>query len=256
MASVIFARPRTDYDPYNDLYALIALSGYPLVYFDEVDADSDNTYVLTMSNGENAHGWKSPRARIILYQFEWTLGGTHQPPPGVAQVWTGDYGFAQRIGARHVPVGSHPQLNPQAGIRAEKQWDVALLMYMTGRRQPVRERLREHGVTIAPDGWGNARHGALMRSRCMVYAAQWDEAPYIAPLRLALAAAYRLPFVAETPADPRYTPPCFKAKIADLGDFTARLLRGRPQDLQLMGDLLYDDLCKRRTFRRCIEGAV
>lgn len=53
MPEIIFARPRWDYNSYTDFYRLIELSGYPLIFFDEIDPDSSNCYVMTILNGEN-----------------------------------------------------------------------------------------------------------------------------------------------------------------------------------------------------------
>ena len=75
MTNIIFARPRHHYDSYTDLYRLIELSGYPLIYFDEIDPVSDNLYVMTIVNGENMHGWHQPRAKIVLWDLEWRLDG-------------------------------------------------------------------------------------------------------------------------------------------------------------------------------------
>ena len=84
MGQIVFARPRTWYDSYSDLYTLIELSGYPLIYFDEIDPESDNKYILTLVNGENQDGWQSPRAEIVLWDIEWRLDGDYPRIPGVS----------------------------------------------------------------------------------------------------------------------------------------------------------------------------
>lgn len=71
MSNILFARPRHDYGSYADFYRLIELSGYPLVYFDEIDTASDNCYIMTMINGENhaPERWQGARARLILWDL-------------------------------------------------------------------------------------------------------------------------------------------------------------------------------------------
>src|SRR5690606_2822228 len=112
MPSIIFARTCTPYDSYQDFWRLVELSGFPTCFVDEIDVDSNNVYIFSPNNGETTNGWPEGRARIIHYQLEWeTHTNDSGPlPPGVSEKWTMDKWHAERIGARYVPIGSHPDL--------------------------------------------------------------------------------------------------------------------------------------------------
>lgn len=200
MTSAIFARPRHDYASYADLYRLIEVSGYPLIYLDEIDPHSDNTYIMTILNGENMHGWQRPRARIILYDLEWHLEGVSVP--GVAEVWAADRWYAKQIGAQYVPLGSDARLRLDAPL-GHGVYDVATLWYVTYRRSMVLAAMRNIGLRLAPvsDVHGIERHQALSYSKVMAHVHQHDGVQTIAPQRFALAAAYKLPVVSETLSD-------------------------------------------------------
>ena len=157
MSSVIFARPRHEYGSYQDIYELIRLSGYPLVYFDEIDPTAkDKTYILTIVNGENQAGWPGATARIILYDLEWRSVSDYPRLPGVAEVWAADKWYAQLVGARYVPLGSHPFLGcnyPESAIPTDgMRYDVAMLAYLSPRRQAVVGDLTRAGISLAPRG--------------------------------------------------------------------------------------------------------
>lgn len=253
MANVIFARPRTHYDSYIDLIRLIELSGYPLIYFDEIDPTSDNKYILTLVNGENQHGWQHPRAEIVLYDLEWRLDGDYPHIPGVSAYWAADAWYAEQIGAHFVPVGSHPDLNPEPNGTREKRYDYAMLMYFTYRRQWVRDRILEGGMTISPNAWRNERHEILLSSRAMLNVHQRDDARTVAPTRWALVAAYRLPMISETIDRPLWHGMYYEY---DQLVEAAHTWRGREAELREAGECLYQQMVIDKPFRRGIEGAV
>jgi hypothetical protein len=256
--NIIFARPRTWYDSYQDMYALIELSGYPLIYFDEIDPTSDNTYIHTVVNGENQDGYTAPRARMILFDIEWRLEGDYPRLPGFTEVWGADPWYVDQlrergVNARFVPVGSHAGLNPEPDGRREKRYDYAMLMYFTYRRQCVRDRLLEGGVTISPNAWRNERHEILLSSRAMLNVHQHDNVRTVAPTRWALVAAYKLPMISET-----IDRELWYGMYYDYADLieAGHNWRGRDNDLAAVGDCLYQQMCVDRTFRKCIEEAV
>lgn len=251
MSEVLFARPRHNYDSYRDLYRLIELSDYPLIYVDEIDADSDNTYILTLLNGENQHGWDTPRAQIILWDLEWRL---NNPPnvPGVSRVWASDAWYAEEIGAQFVPFGSHPGLRDTADDTP--QTDVAAMMY-TGpyRRQCIINALRQRGVSVAGPAWGDVRAHILTRSWIMLHIHQHDNVPTIAPLRWALAAAYSLPVVSETVNAPSGVT---GTVWADYDRLTRSVQRVLNDDVSALGAALYQAWCIDRPFRAAVEAAL
>lgn len=256
MPDVIFARPRHSYDSYADLYHLITLSGYPLIYFDQIDPASYNCYILTIINGENNQGWSHPQARIIFWDLEWRLDGDYPQIPGVAKVWASDKWYAEKIGAVYVPLGSHVGL-PTAPLEdCPKSYDVAMLSYMTHRRELLRDRLREMGISVASNGWGMDRHYSLMRSRVMLHVHQHDEIKTIAPQRWAIAAAYRLGIISEEVTDPGifgythgvYATYPFLAETVKLWKDDARLID--------YGLALHQALCVDANFKTFVERAL
>lgn len=258
MADVIFIRPRHEYDPYADLYRLIELSGYPLTFIDCIDAnDPTKTYIFSPANGEIGQGWPNAKARIIHLQLEWEHEPS-QPIAGVSEKWTADKWHADYIGARFVPLGSHPDLNLAPQDSPTKEYDVAFLAAPNGRRYSVWGDIVDRGLSIAPNGWGEARHRALTRSRSMVVVHQWDEFKCIAPLRWAIAAAYKLPLISETLycRDPFGHGHFMTCDHDRLGKFTELHIRDRFNNLEDYGLALHEKLCHQMTFRKSIEAAL
>lgn len=256
MSEVIFARPRYEYGSYCDLYRLITLSGYKLIFFDEIDPQSDNTYILTIVNGENQGGWADVKARIILYDLEWRLDGEYPRIPGVSEVWTADKWYAQQIGARYVPLGSHPGL-PETPLQdCPKAWDVAMMAYLPPRRERIVYDCYQYGVSVAPRGWGAERHAILQQSKIMLHVHQQESAHTIAPQRWAIAAAYQMPVISEEVNDKGIFGPtyCMYSDYRHLAEFV-RLWRDDAR-LRDYGMGLYDLLCIHKPFRFWIDEAV
>lgn len=260
MTDVTFVRTRTYYQPYDDLFRLAELSGFPIIYIDEIDAsDASKTYIFTPNNGETMSGWPRARARIIFMQMEWHTD--HKPvelPPGVAECWNGDAWHSRLINARHVPIGSHECLNLYPGKQDAKQYDIALMGYYdVWRRARIRDQFKERGFTLAPNGWGVERDEMLRQSRVMVHVHQWDGIPTIAPLRWCIAAAYGLPIISESVNDRRpFGAGDFMTADYDalVDQVTYELVSGG--QLELFGNNLRDTLCRRLTFRESVERAL
>lgn len=259
MSKVIFARPRHEYGSYQDIYALITLSGYPLVYFDQIDpAAQDTAYILTIVNGENQAGWPGAKARIVLYDLEWRSPSEYPRLPGVSEVWAADAWYARLVGAKYVPLGSHPELGGGHMINEYADginWDAAMLAYLSPRRQAAVGNLERAGVSLAPKGWGVERWRILSQTWALLHVHQHDDIPTVAPGRFALAAAFHMPIVTERLSDPGifaavnlrqadfpHLPAAVKAEC-DAEDFEA-------------ADALHELLCHEYTFKRCIEGAL
>lgn len=255
MPDVIFARPRYDYGSYVDLYRLISLSGYRLIFFDEIDPQSDNCYILTMVNGENQAGYPDAAARIILYDLEWRLT---DPPkmPGVAEVWAADKWYSEQIGARYVPLGSHVEFPDMPLQDCPKQWDVAMMAYLPPRREKIVHDCGQMGVAVAPRGWALERHDILQKTRIMLHVHQHDGISTVAPQRWAIAAAYRMPIIAEVPTAPGIFTLTYGlySDYAHLAEF-ARLWRYE-QRLADYALALHELLCHTLTFGKSIEAAL
>jgi hypothetical protein len=255
MSEVIFARPRYTYDSYTDMHSLIQLSGYPLVYFDEIDPQSDNCYIMTLVNGENQNGWTDARARIILYDLEWRLEGEYPRIPGVSEVWAADPWYAEQIGAQYVLLGSHPGLNLDPSTEADKAADVIMLAYMTNRRMQMAVWLQERGLSIARNAWKEARHNAILQSRAMLHVHQHDNVATVAPQRFALAAAYKIPMIAESVCAPSVMKDAVLwAGYSDLPDVVQRNVYDHR--LGALGEALHQVLCVDHSFRKCVESAL
>ncbi len=258
MADVTFVRPRHDYHPYRDLYRLVELSGYDLIHFDEMDInDPSKVYIYSPSNGEIGQGWHGAKSRIIWLQLEWEHD-IAPCPPGVSEKWTSDKYHADYMGARFVPLGSHPDLNLSPTDSPTKEYDVSFLAAPNGRRYSVWGDITDRGLSIAPNGWDDERHTSLSKSRCMVIVHQWEQFKCIAPLRWALAAAYKLPIISESVwcRDPFTHTHFMTCDFDRLGKFTELHIRDRYNNLEDYGLALYEKLCHQMTFRKSIEAAL
>lgn len=238
-----------------DLYRLIVLAGYRLIYVDEIDPGSDDTYIVTILSGETLPGWPGARARIVLYDLEWHIEGIPHIP-GLSGVWAADAWYAPRIGARYVPLGSHPGLPLSPKGEREALYDVCMLAYLSPRRYPIYNVLRDNGLRIAPDGQGAARDDLLWRSRLMLHVHQLDGVGTVAPQRFAIAAAYKLPLLAEWAEDFGVfrDGPVVWARYGNLAEHARTFLRA--SDLVEYGEALHEWLCVRHGFKRCIEEAL
>ena len=252
--TVIFARPRHEYQSYSDLWELVRLSGYPLVYIDEIDIHAkDTTYIFTSPDAESGFPHKFPggSARIIYYLLEWYRD--YEKQPGVDEVWTINETFAEQIGAKFVPVGSHPKLR-QTELHGAKAYDVAHLFYVTPRRHKVLTDLTWYNIEVAPTAWGRERDVILNSSQVLLHVHQNDGIQAYAPLRLALAAAYKMPAVVENGWSlAPIGDAVFGTRYSDLAMKTDLILRYPEEVIRQVGDGLYECLCVEHTFRKCVE---
>lgn len=263
MTAIIFARPRHEYGSYQDAWQLIALSGYPLVYYDEIDVDVDAVYILMIRNGEMEAGFPQSRARLILWDMEYRREPT-PPIPGVSEVWHMDAAQARLIGAKYVPVGGHAGLRQSIQVYPEPLYDVAYLAYMTYRRQVIHAELLARGLRLPPtSAWGAERDAILNASRVYLHVHQHDDIPAVPGLRLVVAAAYGLPVVTEECADYGvfeyaldYTR-LWNAKFDQLTD-AVKLLSSDWNDSESKqrGAQLHHFLCVENTFRAVVERSL
>lgn len=215
MNDIIFARPRHEYGSYSDLWRLVELSNFPLIFMDEIDPSSDNCYIFSTPDthwidGTYHRGWPGAKARIICLNLEWYTDIDYHAIPGLAETWSADKWFAETYHQRYVPMGGHAGLRPDEPAEDGAVYDVAWLAYESYRRMHARAQLTAYSLSIAPNGWGSERHKILSHARCMVHVHQLhtnNDDPIgtpiatVCPLRWVLAAAYSLPMVTETLAD-------------------------------------------------------
>ncbi len=257
MSNVVFAHTRYGYDSYSDYRRLVELSGYPTCYVDEIDPyDATKCYICTPLNGEWNQGWPRATARIIHWDLEWRLEGEYPVIPGVEEVWASDRWYANRIGARYVLFGSHQKLALSEFTRFDTiEYDLAPMAYIYGRREHKINELRNAGYRIAPNAWGDERDRILRRSLAFLHIHQLPGVYTVAPGRFALAAAYRLPLLAESVTDPAD----FKDRViwASYDEIVQRAynIASEPNDLTY-GYALHDFLCVDRTFKKEVEAAL
>ncbi len=265
--TVYFCKTRADdtgYESYTDFWRLVDLAGYPIIYVDEILASfsKSNTYIVTPLNGEWNKGWENPRARIIHFDLEWRDVNNYPAIPGVAETWASDRWYADQIGAKYVPLGSDAALAKDYPTPdyIEPIYDVALMAYLgPPRRSAMFQRLRERQIKIAPNGWGETRHKALLSSKAMLHIHQHDGINTLAPLRVALAAAYRLPVITETCNDygilgtQHRLVTDYQNMPAFVQDWTRLNSRHILTDY---GGALHALLCRDYTFRKCVEAAL
>lgn len=271
MSNVYFVKTRTmlqphTYDGYKDLFRIAELSGYETCFINEVDPGGDNTYIITPLNGEWNHGWNpQPKAQIILWDLEWRLKESDykweesalETPPGVSRVWASDKWYAGRINAEYVPLGSHAGLVENNLLNGEG-YDVALLAYLSGRRQTIAGELQDkHHLKLAPNAWNPERDAMLKSTTAMVHVHQHDRVATIAPLRFALAAAYKLPLISEQVEDRDLFDECvlFADYIA-LSHYTSVMVNRYPEMLKAHGEALHEALCVQSNFKTFVEAAL
>jgi hypothetical protein len=257
VSDVTFVKTRHEYASYADLWRLIELAGFPVIYTDELDPASDNTYIVVVRNGENEAGWPGARARIIHWHLEPHV--EYGPWQGVAETWAADAWHAEKIGGRYVPMGSDVRLKAGPDTR-HAEYDAAYLVYLIPRRSDVLSGLAQRGVKVSPtSAWGDERHRILTHSTTYLHVHQTDIAPAIPALRMVVAAAYSLPVICETPAkrgifDYGHLLTSDHAHIAEFVHMWA--VREKSAFLQSFGDGLHRLLCHDLTFRRSIEVAL
>lgn len=271
----IFARTRFGYDSYSDFWKLVELSGFPTCFVDQIDLQSDNTYITTPVNGElrphvayrRTLGPQS--ARIIWWNLERPddareLGLSAQLDEilhFVDEVWVSDRYYASldpRL--KFVVLGSHEGLaRTIAGLNyvfaPMKTYDVALMAAPVPRREGVIYELKQRGLRVAPNAWGAEREQILRGTHVMLNVHQHENPmPIGEPLRFALAAAYRMVLISERIGDiyPLDHGCLVSAPFSDLVDFVGALSRPASQ----YGERLHQRLCVELNFRKCVEDAL
>lgn len=280
MSDIIFVQTRWDYRhgttgyrSYQDYFRLAELSGYPIIYVDEMDmSDVSKCYIASPRNGEwPENGWPDAKARLLFWNLEQDV---YPPLAGIAETWCSDTALARKGGYRYVPMGSHEGLKLNAHVNANgKPFDVIMLSYMTPRRNAILngwydqdngdlwvDGLNQLGITQAPQGWDAARHEALMQSSAMLHVHQWDEKAYCAPQRWCLAAAYSLPLITETLEDVGRFVVGQDMLMSDMRNLPAFInmwvKRNDHIILENIGHALHQKLCHEMTFKRCVEANV
>lgn len=257
MTDPIFVKTRHVYSSYQDFWKLVELAAFPVCFIDEMQPDSDNTYILPVRNGECDAGWPGARARIIHWHAEYHVD--YEPLPDV-ELWSPDAWHAEHIGGRYVPMGSDARLADGPVVKHAPDYDLAFIAYMIPRRTDIVHQLAQRGVRLSPpSAWGNERHKVLTHATAYLHVHQTDYAPAVPALRMVVAAAYSLPVITETPAqrgifdmgymltsDHRYLAEfAWMWSVKEKGGFLADL-----------GRSIHGLLCDQVPFRRSVEVAL
>lgn len=258
---IYIVRTRYDYGSYRDFHALATLSGFPLIYADEIRAldNRDNAYIIAPINGE-WNNWRKGelQGRLILYNLEYNIDGQHNPPECIDEIWFGDAGHAKQHGYRYVPLGGH------SGLRLEcteqtKDIDVSQVAYQVYRRAHITNTIKGLGLKVGTNEnlWGIDRTKELLQSKLMLHVHQWEQVKSIAPLRWCIAAAHNLPIITETVEDRGifgYTH-MMQADYEYIPEFAQQVLKpANRYQLEDYACALHELLCERWTFRRMIEA--
>lgn len=237
-------------------------------------------------------GWSKPTARIIRWLFEWGIeekrnGVAEYWCPDAWNAAQNDaryvpLGGDARLNEQSYPPNENVALSEagkppkrdalkelprdldKRGMWYKNEWyniDIAFPAYLTNRRMWVRDRLIERGVKFnnVPDdlpaaatSWGAERNAAYNAARLAWHIHQDADKPALPPLRLVMAAAYRLPFLSESVPDQGV----FRGLIVteDYADMVERVPYWLSQDLTGYADALARYLNEEYTFAHSVES--
>lgn len=276
----VFVRTRWEYGSYQDYWRLVDLAGFETCYVDEIDLEREVFYIVTPINGEFRPHITNKRAelgdhtkacKVVWWNLERPDGGRHEGMDvyeSAAACYTDLFKYTDAIWASdrflagvfkdsrsvYVTLGSHEDLVnpiPFTGY----QWDIAHMSYINYRRERLLRGLIPHNVRQAPNAWGVERNRILHATRAMLNIHQ-TESKISEPLRIALAAAYRMPYLTEFCQDlyPLVEgKTCVSAHYNDLPHKVPAWLRN---DLAPLGHKLHELLTKDMTFRDGVLDGV
>ncbi len=270
---IVFVEIRNDegkvYDSYLDLWTLVKLNDYKTCLLDEIDYDSDNTYIIYFPNGNTKAAFEAHKIRkckLIWWHLEW--GRWREAPDGVIwkddkqehydqydEIWVSDKYYQSVLkhynpekNIKYVFLGGHPDFGGEHG---EEKWDFVDLAYNYGTRAHKVEILKNNGYTFAPSGWGEVKENALRHSRWGLALHQFN-VPFISPQRFLLFASWGLPIVCDYC---RNEYPYMVSKAA-LVHFNPR--ETGVADRKACSDMVaynYDTVVRKMPFKECVDEA-
>lgn len=279
MIPIVFAKTEHLYQSYVDFWRLVELSGFETCFVKDIDLEREAIYIETPVNGEVRPHIKHRRsilkkpqqAVLVWWNLERPDSGDYElgkirgnecvtvATPEIMEyfdhVWVSDRYLASMDSKTiYVPLGSDARLG--AAPHPSKSYDICTLSYNNHRRDRIYGPMGQQ-YRMAPNSvWGGERDRVLRSSRCMVYVHQ-TPLPIGAPLRMALAAAYHLPVIAESSKDSHPHQDGHDVISAGydelLGKTGAWLKDGR---LASIGENLHRKLCVEMPFKKCVEEGV
>lgn len=209
MTDIIFVRTRWNYESYHDFFHLIELSGFPVIFVDELDVSKEGVYITSPLNGEwEPHIKNQDHKPRYAHLIQWNI----ERPSGSAgsvgnyakrqrqliydrffdEVWVSDRRLADETQLRFVVLGSDEGLGTPG---QEKKYAFCHMSYEVPRRVNIYKHFNpDH---IGQNAWPPVRDQILSESKFALNVHQ-DIHPFQEPLRLALFAAYGLPVISET----------------------------------------------------------
>jgi hypothetical protein len=260
---IIFAKPRHYYQSYVDFWRLVEASGFEWRPIDEIDlADEWACYIFTPMNGEVPYvleGQPIRRARVIW----WNLERPGQDPTTresieklrglIHAIWVSDRFVAQDPIYTYQFMASHEDIATRS---TEREFDVCHLSYLWGRRRECIQEIARRGLTIAPEAYGRLVQDRIVaRSRLMLNLHQYEDAPFAAPLRFAVAAAYAIPIISERLRVEQLGPKT-QGTIDAIPDLVTEALLFERDKLDHYGFLLHHRFCVHTNFRHEVEKGV
>lgn len=205
---ITFVRTRHNYESYRDFWRLVELSGFPVIYTDELDVSKPGVYITSPMNGEwrphiDNQAGKVRRAHLILWNLErpsgsaGTVGQYAQScwelisKRHCDEIWVSDRRLASETELRFVVLGSDEGLGEPG---QEKKYAFCHMSYEVGRRLSIFNHFAPD--SIGPNCWPPERDEVLRGSKFALNVHQ-DRHPFQEPLRFALFAAYGLPILTE-----------------------------------------------------------
>lgn len=181
---------------YTDLWNLVDVSGFKTVYPEEIEWDSDNTYILSPLNGEFPNPLPERKCKVIWLNIERpSWHNTHKfDRPDFNEIWVCDRRWAEETGVRYFLMGSDARL----GYQLSEEYNYITNTYDVPRRTAIWSQLEE--FTRAPSGWKD-RDDNLAKSSVIIVPQQDDPPHCIIPLRFTVAAAFMLPMIFEGETD-------------------------------------------------------
>lgn len=261
--SIVFAKTRQFYQPYQDVYRLVELAGFQLQFIDEVDWERTDVVIATPKHPEWTCIPQRKKATLIWWSFERMLHvdaldmASPVVPDVVDEVWVSDRALAERYNFRYVFLGGHEGF-AQVDARVKKEFDLITLMYWSGRRQALQPFLAPFSMADRPSGcWGEERARRINASRLMLSAHQ-DEQPWSEPIKFALAGMYGIPLLSEVCADSGYWRAGEHYMATTFHDLStaARILLNHPVSMRIAAANAWRLVCRERPFRETVENAA
>lgn len=281
MSDITFVRTRYNYDSYTDFWRLVELSGFPFCYTDEVNLYSDKLYILSPMNGEwrpyvdaNTGADRKFTSTVLLWNLErpceadktyskYTNDNLSLVEYGYFDdILVSDTLLSAHCNFAYIPLGSHQDLGVISKPE-DRRYDLIHLSCYSNYRgimfiDPSHPKSRLYGLSVAPNGWGEARHNNLMSSKFMLNVHQ-EGYHIVEPLRFALAAAYGLPVISEPINDTNIYGAVYTFDNIHNADDFVRVSRGilNSYDTAFLNGLENNiRMTTEYSFRRCVESHI